>query len=1648
MILDQIAAMDPDSGNWTQEITGEISKGFDKVMGTFPGLSSSLTDINTQLRKTSGSMTQFMARDLKLSESRNSLLSGLDSSVQSQTNRMMKGFGEVNSNVKVMTQQINAQGRTLAGIEREMSSLNITTSNILKLLAKGPQTKDLPAVASTDISPMVVEMENFHKDMVDGIRAILTMMAKQAGASSASLSKLPRLTDRSFSESEISLKAVSNVQTKMNNQLDDTNDLLDSFYNEFLDFKDAFYNYSHMFALFAQTNFNQLADLRENTSSGAGSGASAITRALGDSSKSQVKGWKGVLLEGLDNIFGKLTGFFTGAGFGLAVKKVMGDAHSAANNLAARGGMNAHGASWDRISSIFKEGTERNRGSGHLPGQGHLIDAQTYYESIDKALAAGMSHVQDLEGITADLALNAKLLPDMMLDLTSGYAKDLMVQQENGADTIRSVSMVIKDFSDNMYVSSETLNKAVGKYHNTVKAMTKNMTDYVKKMGEYIKVMAGMDENNLNNLGMDEFIDKIMNTPMSQWSDEMYMKAASVGLTGGKMSQIEEMMMNGDTEGAYAEVAKAIQSAADKYDYRDENGKGDLQAYRRYKEIMGGVGGWDIAEIQGATSRDEKGQSNITRFLDGLKNNKYGEEITGANSEEEMKQATDEYASRTLEEQTNLTLEEEMKNIGELTVQTNDILNSILGFLNNMGISGGVLGSVLGWGVGKLVGGLAKKGLSKIGSLFGKGAGSATTAAGGAAEAAGGMASSAAGLADDIPRLTGPVADTADDIIDLVEGVDYRVLDSADEAASGLSKFTSKLKAQGGLLGKAGDKIDDFARVVKGSKLGQFADDIGRGFSKLGTGIGKFGTWFKNTKFGSFADDAVKGLSKGFSGLKSKVGSVFAKNSDDIAGGVTKFFSKNGDDIAKGAGKFLAKSGDDIAKVGGKLASGASKFAKAAPIVGAAVEGVVGAVKVKGDLDRGDTRAAAEHGGETAGSIGGGLAGAAAGAAIGSVVPVIGTAIGGLIGGIVGAFGGEKLGGAIGKGIHGEQEFTGDQKDILADSAKMLEQIRDTQGEEAAQDYMDEVLIPQMKEAGISTSYLDKYEEGFFGGNHYDKFLKDIEGGTFGDLSQSGEAAKALAEETAGMTGALPETSASTGEFEKTPITYGEYYEDMPRGTSADISGLNPATYTDWDALGAGAGEGLALNTDLGKDYMNPDGTIDFEKYKASKDATTAQEPIKKVDKDTLIQEMHDAVLEIRDRINEILGIEEEPKPEETTDAGVNAVLDEAATLPEEKPKTFFENMKDKLLGEVGEDGKRSGGLLKTMGPLALMSPLAAGVGLAGMAAKDLFAKDEEGNSKFGTMVDKFKESKLGQFAAATPLGMGISLLGKGIKAFFGKNDEASTEESVEEQKPLDLNTAVIEMHGILSEIRDALFDYFGIESKKEEVDTRSPAEKLRDFVKDKLFGEKDEEGKRSGGLLQKAGKAALMMSPLGMGINLLGGLFGKKKEDDFNLLANYLGGANEPLMHKMLREKLGGLEEGFNPAGTGGFLMGGKKSGFFSNFLGDTISAMPGPLGLAGKALTALFPQDGNPDGLQLPEAETIKKPDSIESAENSQGETEADKIVDAITLLQDNVLMRLDKMTGGGPKNTYIPFQPNAKFVGDDDSSVKNLDIRNYAV
>lgn len=322
------------------------------------------------------------------------------------------------------------------------------------------------------------------------------------------------------------------------------------------------------------------------------------------------------------------------------------------------------------------------------------------------------------------------------------------------------------------------------------------------------------------------------------------------------------------------------------------------------------------------------------------------------------------------------------------------------------------------------------------------------------------------------------------------------------------------------------DKVSTFERKEVGVK--EVKDDIG---NIVNATTAPFWGAFNNLSNGwktVLGVGASLGTSFGGAHMLSK--GLFGKTPVDILGGlfgkgikgtVTTGEGTTGvaaaansvDDVAKAASTVkdataIANSVGDVTKVA-STANKLGKFSKTLGAVGIGLEVLSTGVDVNNAIKRKDYREAAQETGGGIGSIAGGFGGAAggatAGAFLGSAVPVLGTAAGAMVGGIAGGVGGGLIGDYVGE-FAGEKlyDWTSKPKTYSKEQKQQIQKYYNTvsalynkQGNDAAQNYTNSVVVPYLRSIGVSKSITDAYKIDIGRSD----FMKDFEGNVFGETS-------------------------------------------------------------------------------------------------------------------------------------------------------------------------------------------------------------------------------------------------------------------------------------------------------------------------------------------------------------------------------------------------------------------------------------------------------------------------------------------------------------------------------------------------------------------
>ena len=327
------------------------------------------------------------------------------------------------------------------------------------------------------------------------------------------------------------------------------------------------------------------------------------------------------------------------------------------------------------------------------------------------------------------------------------------------------------------------------------------------------------------------------------------------------------------------------------------------------------------------------------------------------------------------------------------------------------------------------------------------------------------------------PVATEDFMSYTDDIVDAVN--------NGDDVSDMLKRFSKNGEVTDDITNWVDDVVDAY------NKGADNLDDI------LNQGYKQFG---KNFKVMDGAWSSVDDVAKSAANSMDEAASAMNGMDDALKAGASSV-----DDAARAA----AGSADDVLKSAGKAGSFLGKAGKALGIIGTGIEVVTTGVDAYGAHKEGDNREMASEIGGGVGSIAGGAGGATGGAALGGAIgaffggvgAVPGAIIGGIIGGIGGGVGGNAAGEAIGEGVFdaavGEDYgLSTEQLNTLSDLYEETKRLYDEKGNNAAQKYTKETVVPFLRSIGVSKSRTDKYNTDV----GKPDFMKDYEKGIFGNL--------------------------------------------------------------------------------------------------------------------------------------------------------------------------------------------------------------------------------------------------------------------------------------------------------------------------------------------------------------------------------------------------------------------------------------------------------------------------------------------------------------------------------------------------------------------
>lgn len=662
MLLDQISAMENpfgDSGN--SQLNGIASK-IGTLHGTVGDFSSDFKSFaSSELHFASSAMSYFQD-DLRLSTGRNTFLSKIDNSIRSQTSNVIS---RIDSSAQLISRKIDS----LASLGRNLLTSVSRTQQRTNAQVE-PFYDALDSSFEDTISGVSVEMSRvrgsidtlgssfniYHDDFKRSQQEISSLLR---GVRS-SLDSLPALISQGFlgnasgSQSRRSRSDSSQSSTSRNTGGSENirQSILDSIHRA------------------EQERDAQQQGATPNRESVGEHLLNSIRRRMGlnDTAAGRLVG-PAMLFNGIKSIFSSSMADLDENFKSMQDKLAKSTTVKASEAFSAR-------------RDIYEYGAERNAASGRLGNASKLIPVEQYDEALNTVLDQGASDLREIAEGTAESALAKNLLPDLTIE-SEEYFKDLIKGYEDGSDRIRGITMDIKAYSENMWVTPSTLQEAVSANHDAVNAMTSDLDSYMDKMDKFVRAKARLSDAGLD-LGIEETVDTIGFSAVSDWADTG--KLQQLRFLGLDPNEIEDLAWD-DPEAAYEKMAEGVRNRFGKF--FDENGnitkdQGQRRQFKemakqagftspeQIKELMGSVGSG------GAIENFEKNGDTA----DLGKNLKTSGGISDA-------------ASQALSDENQLTWAEEFKNIVDWETNVGAI-SHIEEILNNAGFTSGQVSSGIG----------------------------------------------------------------------------------------------------------------------------------------------------------------------------------------------------------------------------------------------------------------------------------------------------------------------------------------------------------------------------------------------------------------------------------------------------------------------------------------------------------------------------------------------------------------------------------------------------------------------------------------------------------------------------------------------------------------------------------------------------------------------------------------------------------------------------------------------------------------------------------------------------------------------------------------------------------------------------------------
>lgn len=417
----------------------------------------------------------------------------------------------------------------------------------------------------------------------------------------------------------------------------------------------------------------------------------------------------------LDGIKSDIVPLMTGLLSAFSVKEAMETIHKDTTQIIKNTGLQRKEAVALRrsmVSGVFK-----------AYGKGTFLKDDVE-AAVDQALRSGAVTQKHLEQATNAVLAYSSLLPDLTLDLSQGWAKQLMVTQRDGEAALENVALSIDTFSNNFYVSASRLEDAVKMYTYSAQIFTNDFKGYSKAMNKMVGLMAAQEDANIQSMDPAEFFNRIAWTNISNLGEADFTRLATeFGISGKELFKMREELRRNDNT-SLARINQMMEYRQQKFQGIDAGVQAGGSAAERALEIAGGVWQYAPEQIQqGIIENREGGQTDTyQQSIEEIMADKYGV----AGTEEETKAQTASLA----EQNQNLDHLEKIEAWLYGSAEGDGIFAKILDKMSGWGWSGAIVGSITGIATSMATKAAGKAIMSKLGggtftstltSLFSKG---------------------------------------------------------------------------------------------------------------------------------------------------------------------------------------------------------------------------------------------------------------------------------------------------------------------------------------------------------------------------------------------------------------------------------------------------------------------------------------------------------------------------------------------------------------------------------------------------------------------------------------------------------------------------------------------------------------------------------------------------------------------------------------------------------------------------------------------------------------------------------------------------------------------------------------------------------------